>query len=215
VTSSRYRFSLRANPPGHAGGKRQATFVMALDQAEQLFGASAATGPAARPLPLFYGLSQAGRALVATRTPAGPWKPAATESGRQPERTTQQPRLPTSKSSPVAGTLAPSLWSLAHSGRQRCAARPASAISGHCCQRPDDSGSRTSARTVSSTFRSTVTDPRTRPSTPRSRAFPPASASNAPRRRPVCPTARLDRGCARNALRNTAGFAPGGVSSST
>lgn len=48
---------------------------MALEQAEQLFTAAAATGPAARPLPLFYGLSQAGRALVAARTPGDPWKP--------------------------------------------------------------------------------------------------------------------------------------------
>jgi hypothetical protein len=67
--------SLRADPPGRAGGARQATFVMALEQAEELFTAAAATGPAARALPLFYGLSQAGRALFATRTPGDLWKP--------------------------------------------------------------------------------------------------------------------------------------------
>lgn len=66
---------LRADPPGHAGGARQATFTMALEQAEQLFSAAVTTGPAARPLPLFYGLSQAGRALAAARTPSDPWKP--------------------------------------------------------------------------------------------------------------------------------------------
>ncbi len=47
---------------------------MALEQAEQLFKAASAVGPSARPLPLFYGLSQAGRALVAARTPGDPWK---------------------------------------------------------------------------------------------------------------------------------------------
>lgn len=67
--------SFRADPPGHAGGDRRATFAMALEQAEQLFTAAATTGPAARPLPLFYGLSQAGRALVAARTLGAPWKP--------------------------------------------------------------------------------------------------------------------------------------------
>lgn len=67
--------SLRADPPGLAGGERQATFVMALEQAEELFTAAAAAGPAARALPMFYGLSQAGRALVATRTPGDQWKP--------------------------------------------------------------------------------------------------------------------------------------------
>jgi len=66
--------SLRADPPGHARGSRQATFAMALEQAEQLFTAAAAIDPAARPLPLFYGLSQAGRALVAARTLGDPWK---------------------------------------------------------------------------------------------------------------------------------------------
>jgi len=48
---------------------------MALEQAEQLFTAAATTGPAARPLLLFYGLSQAGRALVAARTHGDPWQP--------------------------------------------------------------------------------------------------------------------------------------------
>ena len=67
--------SLRADPPGLAVGDRKATFVMALEQAEQLFIAAENTGPAARPLPLFYGLSQAGRALLATKVPGDPWRP--------------------------------------------------------------------------------------------------------------------------------------------
>lgn len=58
--------ALRANPPG-AGGlpNRKPTFSAALEQCEQLFLAAATVGYAARPLPLFYALSQAGRAMVA------------------------------------------------------------------------------------------------------------------------------------------------------
>lgn len=58
--------ALRANPPG-AGGlpTRKPTFSAALEQCEQLFLAAATVGFAARPLPLFYALSQAGRAIVA------------------------------------------------------------------------------------------------------------------------------------------------------
>jgi len=58
--------TLRANPPGNASkGDRKETFNAALEQAEQLFGAAANVGPAARPLLVFYGLSQAGRAIAA------------------------------------------------------------------------------------------------------------------------------------------------------
>src|SRR4051812_2951089 len=67
--------SLRANPPGHASTDRRPTFAMALEQAEQLFAPAATTSPAARPLPLFYGLSQAGRAVIASRVTEEPWKP--------------------------------------------------------------------------------------------------------------------------------------------
>jgi len=63
---------LRASPPGRAGGDRQDNFWMALEQAEQLFTAAAHVEAAARPLVLFYGLSQAGRALVASRA-GDPW----------------------------------------------------------------------------------------------------------------------------------------------
>lgn len=65
--------SLRASPPGHVTEPRRATFAMALEQAEQLFNAAAGIEPAARPLALFYSLSQAGRALVSTLTAGDPW----------------------------------------------------------------------------------------------------------------------------------------------
>jgi hypothetical protein len=59
--------SCRSKPPGKAGGsvERREVFCAALDQAEQLFTAAEQTGYASRPLLLFYGLSQAGRALAA------------------------------------------------------------------------------------------------------------------------------------------------------
>lgn len=57
---------LRATPPGHATtSARKKTFTMALEQAEQLFKAARNVEPAARPLLIFYGLSQAGRAIAA------------------------------------------------------------------------------------------------------------------------------------------------------
>lgn len=57
---------LRSRPPGAADlPSRRPTFTAALEQCEQLFVAAAAVGYAARPLPLFYALSQAGRAIAA------------------------------------------------------------------------------------------------------------------------------------------------------
>lgn len=58
---------LRAKPPGLVDGERLGVFVSALEQSEQLFRAAESVGPAARPLPLFYALSQAGRAIAAAR----------------------------------------------------------------------------------------------------------------------------------------------------
>lgn len=65
--SWRYLRALRHAPPGLAAvrGPRKRTFDAALEQAEQLFAAADVVGTAVRPLPLFYGLSQAGRALAA------------------------------------------------------------------------------------------------------------------------------------------------------
>jgi len=68
---------MRAFPPGAASSgvhadKRATMFNAALEQAEQMFTAAATVGPQTRPLLLFYGLSQAGRAIAAaaTRLPA-------------------------------------------------------------------------------------------------------------------------------------------------
>jgi hypothetical protein len=47
------------------GAARVGTYRAAMEQAEQLMKAAASTGPAAQPLPLFYALSQFGRAVAA------------------------------------------------------------------------------------------------------------------------------------------------------
>ena len=66
--------SLRARPPGLAAldDYRHELFDAAMAQGEQLFGAAEQTPPPAQPLPIFYGLSQMGRALVAALDPTGP-----------------------------------------------------------------------------------------------------------------------------------------------
>ncbi|MBB4910768.1 YaaC family protein [Actinophytocola algeriensis] len=62
----------RWNPPsGAATNERRATYVFALEQAEQMFRAAATVGPATRPLLVFYGLSQAGRAIAAAASDTG------------------------------------------------------------------------------------------------------------------------------------------------
>jgi hypothetical protein len=59
---------MRHRPPGVAAvGERRSVFASALEQSEQLMRAARDVGPAARPLPLFYSLSQAGRAIAAAR----------------------------------------------------------------------------------------------------------------------------------------------------
>ncbi|MEU1502771.1 YaaC family protein [Streptomyces sp. NPDC005732] len=56
----------RSDPPARATtGFRRKTYSAALEQAQQLFQAAAAVGPATRPIQVFYGLSQAGRAIAA------------------------------------------------------------------------------------------------------------------------------------------------------
>ena len=59
----------RAKPPHCAREDcfRRGLYGASLEQFEQLLRAAEAVGPAARPLPLFYALSQAGRAIVAAR----------------------------------------------------------------------------------------------------------------------------------------------------
>lgn len=61
--------TMRHHPPGRAARRnRRDTFNGAIEQAEQLFAAAEATDPAARPILLFYGLSQLGRAIAAVST---------------------------------------------------------------------------------------------------------------------------------------------------
>jgi hypothetical protein len=62
-------------PPGLAAGdpERRQTYGAALRQAEELADAANAAGYAAKPLPLVYSLSQAGRAIVAAHG-ADPWR---------------------------------------------------------------------------------------------------------------------------------------------
>lgn len=59
--------ALRSDPPGRANTNegRRRLFAAALRQAEELAESSATVSAATRPLPLFYSLSQAGRAIAA------------------------------------------------------------------------------------------------------------------------------------------------------
>lgn len=68
--------ALRSSLPGIAGTDRSRTqvFNAGLEQSEQLFRAAELVGPATRPLLLFYGLSQAGRALSAAKEPGQQWR---------------------------------------------------------------------------------------------------------------------------------------------
>lgn len=65
---------LRSRPPALVTADRAGVFVSALEQSEQLMRAAAAVGYAARPLPLFYSVSQAGRAIAAAQLPGEPWR---------------------------------------------------------------------------------------------------------------------------------------------
>lgn len=66
---------LRAAPPLLAEeGDRRRVFGAALQQSEELFEASAAAGVASKPVPLFYALSQAGRAIAAAHNPDETWR---------------------------------------------------------------------------------------------------------------------------------------------
>jgi hypothetical protein len=66
--------TMRSTPPGPAvQPERKALFDAALEQAEQLFAAAASVTPATSPLLLFYGLSQAGRAVAAANTADEEW----------------------------------------------------------------------------------------------------------------------------------------------
>jgi hypothetical protein len=61
--------ALRHQPPGRASEEGRArVFGAALEQAQQLFAAAASVDFASRPILLFYGLSQGGRAIAACST---------------------------------------------------------------------------------------------------------------------------------------------------
>lgn len=68
----------RWDPPAAASAveARRRTYVFALEQAEQMFRAAAEVGVATRPLLVFYGLSQAGRAIAAAaaHAPGDGWE---------------------------------------------------------------------------------------------------------------------------------------------
>src|SRR4051812_28939544 len=74
----------RANPPRRAAEsvERKGVFQAALAQAEELWSAASAVGTASRPLPLFYCLSQAGRAVCAAWDETESWQPRAHGLGR-------------------------------------------------------------------------------------------------------------------------------------
>lgn len=67
--------SIRADPPERISaclrGHRRDVFHMALEQSQQQFAAAAAIGYESRPLNLFYGLAQAGRAIAAASSRLG------------------------------------------------------------------------------------------------------------------------------------------------
>jgi hypothetical protein len=67
----------RSAPFGRANKNKAtaATYQAALQQFEELMIAARSTGPAGRPLLLFYALSQAGRAVVAAKDGKGTHEP--------------------------------------------------------------------------------------------------------------------------------------------
>jgi hypothetical protein len=65
----------RASPPGLASGDldRRATYSAALQQFDDLIDAASAIGPVSRPLPLYYAVHQAGKAIAAAWA-EGEWR---------------------------------------------------------------------------------------------------------------------------------------------
>ena len=63
--------ALRAHPPGRAGSDpdRRNVYGASLEQFEQLLRSAIASPPTTSPLPLFYAMSQAGRAIAAANHP--------------------------------------------------------------------------------------------------------------------------------------------------
>ena len=75
VIANRLR-ATRANPPGMASGEgpRRETYAAALQQFDDLMTAAAVIGPVSRPLPLYYAVLQAGKAIAAAWTPGDGWR---------------------------------------------------------------------------------------------------------------------------------------------
>jgi hypothetical protein len=66
--------ALRASRSGNP--ERRGVFSAALGQFDELLTAASSVGPASRPLPLYYALNQAGRAIAAARQMTDrPWRP--------------------------------------------------------------------------------------------------------------------------------------------
>ena len=63
--------ALRGHPPSRVNSDRRATYAAALEQAEQQFAAAAQVATESRAINLFYGLSQAGRAIACAYADAG------------------------------------------------------------------------------------------------------------------------------------------------
>jgi hypothetical protein len=86
--------ALRHHPPGRADrGDRRRVFGSALEQAEQLFTTAETAGYASRPILLFYGLSQAGRAIAAASTAADNASYRLTGHGIESPNLSQRPDL--------------------------------------------------------------------------------------------------------------------------
>lgn len=71
VDSWRRIRSLRSHPPSRVNADRRSTYAAALEQAEQQFDAAAQVATESRAINLFYGLSQAGRAIACAYADVG------------------------------------------------------------------------------------------------------------------------------------------------
>ena len=127
----------RWNPPGKAEtGSRRKTYAAALEQTEQMFRAAAVVGPATRPLQVFYGLSQAGRAIAAAAVSLKGEDWRLVTPGDQ-DLGVRQSVSPTSRSAPthpapMAASYGSAKCSIHQCGRRtRCAWKTC----GTCCPR--------------------------------------------------------------------------------
>ena len=100
--------ALRARPVGFAAAdvERREVFQSALAQAEELADAAAVVSAASRPLPLFYALSQAGRAICAAWTEGNEWRPKGHGLTSWDSPTTSVPQFTVSPTSSARGAYA-------------------------------------------------------------------------------------------------------------